>query len=73
MEAGYPVMPVNTSQVRQYEGLKHTDDKHDAFWLAHLMRLGILPTGHIYPKEQRAVRDLLRERRRLVSNAPRRC
>lgn len=66
MEAGYPVMLVNTSQVRQYEGLKHTDDKHDAFWLAHLMRLGILPTGHIYPKEQRAVRDLLRERRRLV-------
>ena len=66
MEAGYPVMLVNTSKVKQYEGLKHTDDKHDAFWLAHLMRLGILPTGYIYPKEQRAVRDLLRERRRLV-------
>jgi transposase len=68
MEAGYPVMLVNTSQVKQYEGLKHTDDKHDAFWLAHLMRLGILPTGYIYPKEQRAVRDLLRERRRLVQH-----
>ena len=66
MEAGYPVMLVNTSKVKQYEGLKHTDDKHDAFWLAHLMRLGILPAGYIYPKEQRAVRDLLRERRRLV-------
>src|SRR3954462_15750378 len=59
MEAGYPVMLVNTSKVKQYEGLKHTDDKHDAFWLAHLMRLGLLPTGYIYPKEQRAVRDLL--------------
>jgi transposase len=69
MEAGYPVMLVNTSKVKQYEGLKHTDDKHDAFWLAHLMRLGILPTGYIYPKEQRAVRDLLRERRRLVQQA----
>ena len=66
MEAGYPVMLVNTSKVKQYDGLKHTDDKHDAFWLAHLMRLGILPKGYIYPKEQRAVRDLLRERRRLV-------
>jgi transposase len=65
-EAGYPVMLVNTSKVRQYEGLKHTDDRHDAFWLAHQMRLGILPTGYIYPKAQRAVRDLLRERRRLV-------
>jgi transposase len=66
MEAGYPVMLVNTSKVRQYEGLKYTDDRHDAFWLAQLMRLGILPTGYIYPKEQRALRDLLRERRRLV-------
>ena len=37
-----------------------------AFWLAHLLRLGILPTGHIYPKEQRAVRDLLRKRSLLV-------
>lgn len=65
-EAGYPVKLVNTSKVRQYEGLKYTDDRHDAFWLAQQMRLGILPTGYIYPKEQRAVRDLLRERRRLV-------
>jgi transposase len=66
MEAGYSVMLVNTSKVRQYEGLKYTDDRHDAFWLAQQMRLGILPTGYIYPKEQRGVRDLLRERRRLV-------
>ena len=44
---------VNTAAVRQYEGLKHTDDEHDAFWLAHLMRLGILPTGYIYPKSER--------------------
>jgi transposase len=66
MDAGYAVKLVNTAKARQYEGLKHTDDRHDAFWLAHQMRLGILPTGYIYPKEQRAVRDLLRVRRRLV-------
>jgi transposase len=66
MQAGYPVSLVNTSKVRQYEGLKHTDDRYDAFWLAQQMRLGILPTGYIYPKEQRTMRDLLRERRRLV-------
>lgn len=65
--AGYPVMLVNTWKVQQYAGLKHTDDRHDAFWLAHQMRLGILPLGYIYPKEQRGIRDLLRERRRLVS------
>ena len=66
MEAGYSVSLVNTSKACQYEGLKYTDDRSDAFWLAQQMRLGILPTGYIYPKQQRAVRDLLRERRRLV-------
>jgi hypothetical protein len=30
------------------------------------MRVGILPRGYIYSKEQSAVRDLLRERQRLV-------
>lgn len=66
MENGYPLHLVNTAAVKQYEGLKHTDDDHDAFWLAHLLRLNILPTGYIYPKEQRAIRDLLRKRCRLV-------
>jgi len=66
MEAGYPVSLVNPSAVKQYEGLKHTDDQYDAFWLAHLMRLGILPTGYIYPKEKRSLRDLLRKRMQLV-------
>lgn len=65
-DAGYPTCLVNTTKVKQYSGLKHTDDKDDAFWLAHLMRLGILPTGHIYPREQRATRDLLRKRAQLV-------
>jgi transposase len=66
MTAGYDVKLVNTSAVRQYEGLKHTDDRHDAFWLAHLMRLGILPTGHILEPGVRALRDVLRKRMRLV-------
>lgn len=66
MDLGYPLHLVNTSAVRQYEGLKFTDDRHDARWLAHLLRLGILPTGHIYPREDRAVRDLLRRRSKLV-------
>ena len=33
------------------------------------MRLGILPTGHIYPPEIRCVRDLLRRRRQLVRHS----
>ena len=42
------------------------DDRHDAFWLAHVLSLGILPEGYIYPKEDRRVRDLLRKRSFLV-------
>jgi transposase len=38
----------------------------DAFWLAHLMRLGILPTGYIYPAAERPLRDLMRRRMYLV-------
>jgi transposase len=68
-EAGFNTKLVNTVAVKQYEGLKYSDDAHDAFWLAHLLRLGILPTGYIYPKGQRAVRDLLRRRAFLVRMA----
>ncbi len=68
MESGYAVRLVNTAAVKQYEGLKHSDDRHDAFWLAHLLRLAILPTGYIYPKAERGLRDLARQRARLVQH-----
>lgn len=71
MDQGYRLHLVNTAAVRQYEGLKHTEDRYDAFHLAHLLRLGILPTGYIYPKERRAVRDLMRRRSGLVHLAAR--
>lgn len=66
MEHGHAVHLANTSGIAQYEGLKYTDDKHDARWLAHLLRLGILPQGYIYPKQCRPVRDLLRKRGQMV-------
>jgi len=59
---GYKLHLANPSAIKQYEGLKHTDDKWDSFWLAHMLRLNILPEGYIYPKEERPVRDLLRRR-----------
>ena len=68
-EQRYDLRLVNTAAVKQYDGLKYSGDRHDAFHLAHLMRLGILPTGYIYPKEQRAIRDLLRRRLFLVRTA----
>ena len=66
MEEGYKVHLANPSRIQQYSGLKHSDDEHDAFWLAEMLRLKILPTGYIYPKEQRPLRDLLRKRGHLV-------
>ncbi len=68
-EHGYDLQLVNTAAVKQYDGLKYSGDYQDAFHLAHLMRLGILPTGYIYPKAQRAIRDLLRRRLSLVRSA----
>lgn len=65
-EAGYRVHLANTTAIKRYEGLKHSGDEADAAYLAHLLRLGILPTAYIYPKEQRATRDLARKRMQLV-------
>jgi len=53
-------------KVVQYDGIKQADDLIDAAFLARLARLNILPTGYIYPKEERPVRDLLRRRILLV-------
>jgi len=64
--AGFTMHLVNTAAVKQYDGLKHGGDFSDARHLAHLLRLGILPEGYIYPREERAVRDLLRKRSQLV-------
>ena len=66
MGQGYPVHLANPSAIKQYEGLKQVDDKRSSLWLANLLRLGILPTGYIYPKEERPTRDLLRKRLHLV-------
>ncbi len=60
--AGYLVHLANTVAIKKYDGLKHSGDETDARYLAHLLRLGILPTGTILPPEQRAIRDLVRSR-----------
>jgi len=67
-EHGYKMHLANPSAIKQYEGLKHTDDKWDSFWLAHMKRLNILPEGYIYPKEKRHVRDALRRRLMFVQH-----
>ncbi len=66
MDNGYKVHLANPAAIQQYKGLKFKDDKSDAFWLAHMLRLGILPEGYIYPKEDRPIRDMLRRRAMFV-------
>jgi transposase len=66
MAAGFPVQLAHTSALPQYAGLKYSNDFSDARQLAHLLRLGLLPTGYIYPRQERALRDLLRRRLLLV-------
>lgn len=66
MAAGFEVKLANTVAMKRYDGLKHSDDEDDAAHLAHLLRLGILPTGYIHPPEHRALRDLARKRIQLV-------
>jgi transposase len=62
----YHVVLANPAAIKPYEGRKHADDKTDAYFLAELLRLGILPTGHIYDPQLRPVRDMLRRRMSLV-------
>ena len=65
-EHKYPVVLAHPSEVDQYDGIKAAGDLTDAAFLAQLARLGVLPTGYIYPKADRPVRDLLRRRMLLV-------
>jgi transposase len=65
-KSGYPIDLANPAKIEQYSGLKHADDKDDAYHLAELQRLKILPKAHVYDPVLRPVRDLLRRRTNLV-------
>jgi transposase len=66
MATGYQVHLAHPSAIKKYEGLKHSGDFADAAYLAHLLRLGLLAEGYIYPREERGARDLARKRMQLV-------
>ena len=69
MDKGYCVHLANTLAIQQYNGIKHTNDETDARFLAHLLRLDILPVGFIYPKADRHIRDVLRRRLLMVKQS----
>ena len=71
IEAGHQVHLTNPAAIEQYNGIKYTNDFTDARFLAHLLSLDILPTGYIYPKATRGIRDVLRRRLLLVDQRTR--
>ena len=66
MEAAYRVHLANPAAIQQYSGLKYTNDYSYARWLAHWLRLGVLPEGYVYAKVERTARDVLRKHACLV-------
>jgi transposase len=65
-DQGCHVVLANPAAMQPYSGKKHTDDVSDAYFLAELLRLNLLPTGHLCDRKTRPVRDLLRRRMLLV-------
>lgn len=68
-DAGHRVHLAHPPGIAQYSGLKHGDDDSDAEHLANLARLGLVHEGFIYPRAERALRDLLRQRLRFVQQS----
>jgi transposase len=62
----YHVVLANPAAMQPCHGKKPTDDISDAYFLAELLRLNLLPTGHIPDRQTRPVLDLLRRRLLLV-------
>jgi transposase len=65
-DAGYHIRLANPAKFQPYTGLKHSDDLTDAWFLADLLRLNLLPEAYQYDRQLRPIRDLLRRRLLLV-------
>jgi len=55
--------------MKAIHGGKTKNDKIDAYKIAKLMRGGNFPLAYVYPKEKRAIRDLLRRRTHAVRHS----
>jgi transposase len=69
LEGSFTVLLVNAAHVKQVPGRK--TDKADARWLAKLMRYGLLAASFIPPQGQRDLRDLTRDRTKLIQERSR--
>jgi transposase len=66
-EAGYQVCLAHTLGLYMITGAKVKTDRRDALALAKLLKASMIPKAYIYPKDTRPIRDLLRQRSRLVA------
>jgi transposase len=41
------ILALRAAAIKKYDGLKHSGDFSNAWHLAHLLRLGILPIGYL--------------------------
>jgi transposase len=67
LEGCVRVSLANPHEVKARKG--HKTDNKDAWWLAHLLRHGMVTPSFIPPRPQRELRDLTRRRRKLIQNA----
>lgn len=65
-EAGFNVCLAHTLGLHMITGAKIKTDRRDAYSLAKLLRVSMIPKAYIYPPETRPIRDLLRRRLSLV-------
>jgi transposase len=66
-EAGYRVCLAHTLGLDMITGAKVKTDRRDALALARLLKAGMVPKAYIYPTETGPLRDLRRQRSRLVA------
>jgi len=67
LEDSFEVVLANAQQVKQRKG--HKTDKKDAWWLAHLLRHGMIRPSYVPRRVVRELRDLTRRRKRVVEAA----
>jgi len=67
LEGHVEVALANPEEVKARKG--HKTDNKDAWWLAHLLRHGMVTPSFIPPSPQQELRDLTRRRRKLIQSA----
>src|SRR5260370_11316002 len=67
LEPEVKVVLANPVEVKNRKG--HKTDARDSWWLAHLLRHGMIRASFIPPKPTRELRELTRRRKKLVETA----